>query len=74
MERGVKPPLDFEESIDLVVQVNGKTRAVLQMAPDLAEEKIKELALSSPKIKNYLEDKKIKKTIFIANRLINLIV
>ena len=62
-----------EEIVDLVLQINGKTRDVLRVARDLAEEKIKEMALDSEKIKRHLEGKQIKKTIFIKNRLINLI-
>lgn len=63
-----------EETVDLVVQVNGKTREVLKITRDLAEEKVKEVALASEKIKRHLEGKEVKKVIFIQNRLINLIV
>ncbi|MDP3731272.1 MAG: leucine--tRNA ligase [bacterium] len=63
-----------EETVDLVVQINGKTRDVLKVARDSAEEKIKEMALDSEKIKRHLEGKQIKKTIFIQNRLVNFIV
>ncbi len=62
-----------EEMVDLVVQINGKTRAILNMARDLSEAKVKEIALSSEKVRRHLGEKLVKKIIFVANRLINLI-
>ena len=63
-----------EEMVDLVVQINGKTRDVLKVKRDMEEEKVKAVALASEKIKRHLEGKLVKKNIFISNRLINFIV
>ena len=64
------------DTVEVVVQVNGKLRAKLTVnVEDLEnEEKIKELALSNDKIKAYTEGG-IKKTIFVKKaKLLNLVV
>ena len=59
---------------EIVIQVNGKKRSSVVVKKDLLEddilEKIKEMNL----IDKYLEDKKIFKTIYIKDRLINYII
>ena len=42
-----------EEMVDLVVQINGKTRDVLKVKRDMEEEKVKAVALASEKIKRH---------------------
>ena len=60
--------------INLVVQINGKTRDIIQVDKDLDEQIIKKLILDSQKIKKYINDKKIAKTIFVKNKIINLLI
>ena len=63
-----------EETTELVIQVNGKVRDKIKVPADISEKEAKEKALASEKIKKYTEGKKIKKTIFVPGRLINLVV
>jgi leucyl-tRNA synthetase len=65
--------LAAEEEITLVVQVNGKLRDRIQVAVDISEEEAKELALSSAKVKAYTDDKQIKRVIYVAGRLVNVV-
>ncbi len=60
--------------INLVVQVNGKTRDVIAIKKDLSELKINKLIKESSKANKYLLDKKILKTIFVKNKIINYII
>ena len=60
--------------INMVIQVNGKTRDVLNIKRDLNEKEINKLTMNSSKINNDLENKKIIKTIFIKNKIINYII
>ena len=62
-----------EGTVDLVVQINGKTRDVLKTARDMGEEEVKAMSLASEKVKRHLEGKEVRKVVFISNRLINLI-
>ncbi len=60
--------------ISLAVQVNGKTRDVVKVNKDLDEKSVTNLILESSKAKKYLEGKKVMKTIFVKNKIVNYIV
>ena len=60
--------------INMVVQVNGKTRDVLSLGKDLNEAEINKLIVESSKANKHLLNKKIIKTIFVKNKIINYIV
>ena len=62
------------EEIKLAVQINGKTRDIITTKKDLLESKVNEIIHNNSKAKKYLENKKIIKTIFIKNKIINYIV
>ena len=64
------------DTVELVVQVNGKLRAKFEIAVDDLEdeEKLTEMVLADERVKNYTE-KGVKKTIFVKkNKLINIVV
>jgi leucyl-tRNA synthetase len=63
-----------EEEITFVVQVNGKLRATMSLLVNTPEEKAKKLALSNERVKKFIQDKKIIKSIFVSNKLINIVV
>ncbi len=63
-----------EEKITLVVQINGKVRDKVEVEIGISEVKAKKSALKNPKIKKWLLNKKIKKTIFVKDKLINFVV
>jgi leucyl-tRNA synthetase len=63
-----------EETITFVVQVNGKLRANFETLLNISEEQAKELAFSQDKVKPHIQGKQIVKTIFVPNKLINIVV
>ena len=64
----------IESNINFVIQINGKKRALINTKRDINEKALlKEVQENNEEIKKILKDKKIKKTIFIPNRLINII-
>jgi len=63
-----------EEMIDLVVQVNGRTRDIIKTQRGLTENEARELALASEKIKKYVSGKEIKKFIYLSDKLANFVV
>ena len=63
-----------EEKITLIIQINGKVREKIEVEKGISESKAKELALSQSKIQKWLQNKKIKKVIFIKDKLINFVV
>ncbi len=63
-----------DEKVVLIIQVNGKARDKMEIEADISEEEVKKLSLAQEKIKVRIGDKKIKKTIFVPNQLINFVV
>jgi len=63
----------IEENINFVVQINGKKRAILKVKRDVVEKEILEIIKVNLEIEKFLKDQTIKKTIFVPNRLINII-
>ena len=66
--------LAAEEMITLVVQVNGKLRDRLPVPADISEEEAKRLALASPKVQPFINNKAIDRTVYVPGRLVNVVV
>jgi len=64
----------LEKESLIVVQINGKKRDLIKTKLNTTKEEIEKLVYKNDKLAKYLEMKKIKKTIFIQNKLINLII
>nr|MDQ6930371.1 class I tRNA ligase family protein [Candidatus Eremiobacteraeota bacterium] len=62
------------EEITLVVQVNGKVRARILTRPGLDEAAAIELALAQTAVQTHLAGKEIRKRIYVADKLVNLVV
>ena len=65
---------NFEEQIKFAVQINGKTKDIIDIKKDSSEEEIKKYILKNSKIIKFLENNKVFKTIFVKNKIINYIV
>ena len=63
-----------EQEVTFVVQVNGKLRASMSLPINISEGEAKKLALSNERVKKFLEGKNLIKSIFVQNKLINLVV
>jgi leucyl-tRNA synthetase len=62
------------DTVEFVVQVNGKLRARMPMARGIAEAQAREAALADENVRRFIEDKQVRKTIFVPDRLVNLVV
>jgi len=63
-----------DNSVQIVVQVNGKVRQHLEIERDTSRDKMQEIALADEKVKEELADKEIKKVIAVPNKLVNIVV
>ena len=63
-----------ESNVNIVIQINGKKRSLMNIDKNINEKEVIEKAKLDSKIKKYLENKSILKSIYIKNKLINLIV
>jgi leucyl-tRNA synthetase len=62
------------EAIEVVVQVNGKVRDRLSVAPDTPKEELERLALASEKVQAHLNGQGIVKTVVVPGKLVNFVV
>ena len=64
----------IEEKIKYVVQINGKTRQIIEEKNSLSKEDLINLVMNSKNLKKYFENNnEIKRVIFVPKKLINLI-
>ncbi|MCH7835787.1 MAG: class I tRNA ligase family protein, partial [Chloroflexi bacterium] len=66
--------LASEDEITLVVQVNGKLRDRIQAPAGIQEDRAKELALASPRVQRFIDQKKVTKVIYVPGKLVNVVV
>jgi len=62
------------DEIEIPIQINGKLRSRVLVAPETAKEHLEEMALSNEKVKEYTDGKQIVKIIVVPNRLVNIVV
>ena len=63
-----------EELISIAVQINGKRRAEIEVAPGIDEESALALALEHENVKKYVDGNEIKKTVLVKDRLLSIVV
>lgn len=59
---------------NVVVQINGKFRATVEVGVDSSENEVKTEAMKDINVAKWLEDKNIVKTIFVKNKIINFVI
>ena len=62
-----------ENTINIVVQINGKKRGLVQSKRGISEDDIFDIITKEEKLNKYLDIKKIKKKIYIKDKLLNII-
>jgi leucyl-tRNA synthetase len=63
-----------KSTIEFVIQVSSKIRGKVEVPLDATQEEVEKLAKIEENVAKFLEDKEIKKIIFVKNKLINFIV
>jgi leucyl-tRNA synthetase len=69
----VDPALLVEDTVTCVVQVNGKVRDRLDVAPDITEADLRELAMAAPGVARSLAGHEIKRVIVRPPKLVNIV-
>ncbi len=62
-----------DDEVEIVVQVNGKVRAKINIPKDLSKEEMQTLALSNDNVKMSIEGKEVKKVIAVPQKLVNIV-
>ncbi|MFL5895757.1 MAG: class I tRNA ligase family protein, partial [Thermoleophilaceae bacterium] len=68
------PALIVGDTIEIVVQVNGKVRDRLSVPPDTPRDELERLAKESPRVQAHLNGQAIAKTVVVPGRLVNFVV
>src|SRR5919106_15810 len=63
-----------EETLLIVVQVNGKVRGKITVPADVTPEQLETEALADPKVMNYLDGKRVQRVVHVPGRLVNIVV
>ena len=65
---------NFDENIKFAVQINGKTRDIISVKKNSEKDQIELIVKENSKAKKYIDSRKIFKTIFVKNKIINYII
>ncbi|MEO7476063.1 MAG: hypothetical protein ABIY46_12090, partial [Gemmatimonadales bacterium] len=60
--------------VEVAVQVNGKTRGKVTVARDAEEGVVVAAARGDAAVRRFTEGKEVRKVVYVANRLVNLVV
>ena len=63
-----------EDTVTIVVQINGRIRAKIDTSLNISETDFKKLAYQNDNVQAYIKDKNIVKEIFVKNKLFNIVV
>ncbi len=64
-----------DEKINLVIQVNGKVRATVEVDVEISEEEARKIAIEQENVKKYVEGKEENmRTIFVKGKLLNIVI
>lgn len=62
-----------EDTLEIVIQINGKVRERMIVARDTSQKELEELALANETIQAQIEGKTIRKIIAVPNKLVNIV-
>ena len=62
-----------QDSIELVVQVNGKLRSRIQADAEADRDQLEALALADDNVQRFIEDKTIRKVVVVPGKLVNVV-
>ncbi len=68
------PELAREETVTIIVQINGKLRDKFDAERGLPKEDLERKALESERIRNIIGDRKIRKVVFVQDKLVNIVI
>ena len=63
-----------EETLTIVLQVNGKVRSRIEVNADAQNQVLEDLALKDEKVNRFIEGKSVKKVIVVKKKLVNIVV
>jgi len=68
------PDLARQEELEIPVQVNGKLRSRVIVAPNISEAELRTIALADSKVQSFIDGQRVVKVIIVPQRLVNVVV
>ncbi|MBA3769592.1 MAG: leucine--tRNA ligase [Blastocatellia bacterium] len=68
------PAIATADEVEIPIQINGRLRSRLLVAPDIASAELESLALADKKAREYIDGKQIIKVVVVPKRLVNIVV
>jgi len=68
------PQYVLETAKEYPVSINGKVRANISISLDASEDQVREIVLANAAVQKWVEDKPVKKLIFVKGRMINIVI
>ncbi len=72
--RSVDPRALVQDAIEIVVQVNGKLRGRVSVAPGTPDEQVRAAALADENVRRFFEGREPKKVIVVKGKLVNVVI
>jgi len=67
------PKLAQDTDVTIAIQVNGKLRSTINVPKDAERSMVENKALADANVKRFIEGTSIRKVIYVANKIINII-
>jgi len=68
------PKMLVEDTVTIVIQINGKVRSKIDVPAEISQDKLKELILADSKLQPWLQGKPLKNFILVPKKLANLVI
>ena len=68
------PAALVRDAVTLAVQVNGKLRGTIEVAPDAAREAVEAMALAEPNVAKFLQGHSVTKVIVVPGKIVNIVI
>jgi len=63
-----------EDTVTIIIQVNGKLRSKIETPAAIGEDELKEMVLADERLKPWIQDKPVKKFIIVPKKIVNIVV
>jgi leucyl-tRNA synthetase len=61
------------ETVTIMIQINGRLRDRINTPADITNTELERMVLDREKVRRYLDDKTVRKTVIVPGRLVNVV-
>ena len=62
------------DTVNVAIQINGKVRDVIDLPRGIPEDQVWEMVMARDNVKKWIDDKEVKKKIYVKERIINMVI